>query len=64
MTYLKDIKLCVDCVFFGTPHGQRDRCLNPSVTHLDLVHGTEIYPLAFVQRTSHRTAVTRADIGY
>ena len=53
MTYLKDIKLCVDCVFFGTPHGQRDRCLNPSVTSLDLVHGTEIYPLAFVQRTSH-----------
>ena len=52
MTYLKDIKLCIDCTFFGTPEGQRDRCLNPAVTSIDPVYGDELYPLAFVQRTS------------
>ena len=53
MTYLKDIKLCIDCAFFGTPQGERDRCLNPKVTGINLVDGSEVYPLAFVQRTSH-----------
>jgi hypothetical protein len=53
MTYLKDIKLCVDCVFFGTPQNERDRCLNPTVTGINKVDGSEMYPLAFSQRTSH-----------
>ncbi len=56
MTYLKDIKLCVDCVFFGTPQGQRDRCLNPAVTAINLVDGTEDYPYAFAQRRSYHEA--------
>ena len=53
MTYLKDIKLCVDCTFFGTPHGQRDRCLNPKLTTVNLVDGTEDYPYCFAQRRSY-----------
>ena len=52
MTYLKDIKLCVDCEFYGTPHGQRDRCLNPLLTTISLVTGTEDYPYCFAQRQS------------
>lgn len=51
MTYLKDIKLCIDCEFFGTPHGQRDRCLHPSRTMIHPVNGEELYPLAFSERT-------------
>ena len=53
MTYLKDIKLCVDCAFFGTPHGQRDRCLNPKLTTVNLVDGSEDYPYCFAQRRSY-----------
>jgi hypothetical protein len=52
MTYLKDIKLCVDCAFYGNPHGQRDRCVHPSVTTISLVTGKEDYPYAFAQRSS------------
>ena len=52
MTYLKDIKLCVDCDFYGTPQGQRDRCLHPSVTIISLVTGQEDYPYCFAQRQS------------
>ena len=51
MTYLKDIKLCIDCQFFGTPAGQRDRCIHPKTTLIHPVHGEEIYPLAFSERT-------------
>jgi hypothetical protein len=51
MAYLKDIKLCIDCAFFGTPQGQRDRCLNPKLTMINPVHGEEVYPLAFSERT-------------
>ena len=50
MTYLKDIKLCIDCTFFGTPQGQRDRCLNPKLTAINLVTGAEEYPYCFAQR--------------
>jgi hypothetical protein len=52
MTYLKDIKLCVNCTFYGTPQGQRDRCINPSRTVIDPVKGGEIYPLCISERTS------------
>ena len=50
MTYLKDIKVCVDCTFYGTPHGQRDRCLHPTMTKIDLVTGKEEYPYCYAQR--------------
>ena len=50
MTYLKDIKLCVDCEFYGTPHGHQDRCLNPRVTAVSLVDGKEDYPYCFIER--------------
>lgn len=56
MTYLKDIKLCVDCVFFGTPHNLRDRCINPKLTTVNLVDGTEDYPYCFAQRRSYQEA--------
>ena len=59
MTYLKDIKLCVDCIFYGTPQGQRDRCLNPKLTMINPVNGEEVYPLAF----SERTGLTDASCG-
>ena len=59
MTYLKDIKLCIDCAFFGTPQGQRDRCLNPKLTMINPVDGAEVYPLAF----SERTGLTDASCG-
>ena len=52
MAYLKDIKLCIDCEFFGTPHGQRDRCLNPKLTVFNPVDGKEEYPLCYSERTS------------
>ena len=50
MTYLKDIKLCVDCSFYGTPHNQRDRCINPKLTSIDLVTGKEEYPYCYSER--------------
>jgi len=50
MTYLKDIKVCVDCTFYGTPHGQRDRCINPKLTSIDLVTGKEEYPYCYSER--------------
>lgn len=53
MTYLKDIKLCVDCTFFGTPQGQRDRCLNPKLTTVNLVDGGEEYPYCYAQRRGY-----------
>lgn len=59
MTYLKDIKLCIDCTFFGTPQGHRDRCLNPKLTMINPVDGAEVYPLAF----SERTGLTDASCG-
>ena len=59
MTYLKDIKLCIDCAFFGTPQGQRDRCLHPQLTMINPVDGAEVYPLAF----SERTGLTDASCG-
>ena len=52
MAYLKDIKLCVDCEFYGTPHGHRDRCLNPKLTVINPVDGKEEYPLCYSERTS------------
>ena len=51
MAYLKDVKLCADCTFYGTPQGQRDRCLHPDVTYLDLVNGHEIYPYCHAERS-------------
>ena len=51
MTYLKDIKLCVNCRFYGTPRGERDRCLNPIRTTINPVHGDETYPLCISERT-------------
>jgi hypothetical protein len=54
MTYLKDIKLCVDCAFYGNQHGQRDRCINPEVTEVSMVTGKEDYPYCFAQRQSYR----------
>jgi len=56
MTYLKDIKLCIDCTFFGTSHGQKDRCINPKFTGISMVTGQEDYPYCFAQRSSFRTA--------
>lgn len=56
MTYLKDIKLCIDCTFFGTPHGQKDRCINPKFTGISMVTGQEDYPYCFAQRSSFKTA--------
>jgi hypothetical protein len=52
MTYLKDIKVCVDCTFYGTPHGQRDRCIHPKLTSIDLVTGKEEYSYCYAQRQS------------
>jgi hypothetical protein len=52
MTYLKDIKLCVECKFYGNHVGQRDRCVHPAVTSTSLVTGAEDYPYCFVQRQS------------
>jgi hypothetical protein len=54
MTYLKDIKLCVDCAFYGNSHGQKDRCINPEVTEISRVTGKEDYPYCFAQRQSYR----------
>jgi hypothetical protein len=56
MTYLKDIKLCVDCYFYGNEHGQKDRCINPRFTGISMVTGKEEFPYAFAQRSSFRTA--------
>ena len=50
MTYLKDIKLCRDCTFFGTPHGQRDRCIHPKLTTVDLVSGNAEFPYCYAER--------------
>ena len=50
MTYLKDIKLCIDCQFYGNQHGEKDRCINPRFTKIDLVTGEEEYPYAYTQR--------------
>jgi len=50
MTYLKDIKLCVDCFFYGTPHGQRDRCVHPKLTTVDLVTGNAEFPYCYAER--------------
>lgn len=52
MAYLKDIKLCVECRFFGNHVGQKDRCVHPAVTTTSLVTGAEDYPYAFSQRQS------------
>jgi hypothetical protein len=52
MTYLKDIKLCVECNSYGNHYGQRDRCVHPAVTTTSLVTGTEDYPWCFSQRNS------------
>ncbi len=54
MTYLKDIKLCVDCYFYGNEHGQKDRCINPVTTQVSLVTGKEEFPYCFAQRQSFR----------
>lgn len=51
MAYLKDIKLCINCQFYGTPHGQRDRCINPQTTIINPVDGKEVYPLCISERT-------------
>jgi hypothetical protein len=50
MTYLKDIKVCVDCTFYGTPHGQRDRCIHPKLTTVDLVTGNAEFPYCYAER--------------
>lgn len=50
MTYLKDIKLCVDCFFYGTPHNQRDRCLHPKLTTVNLVTGNAEFPYCYAER--------------
>jgi hypothetical protein len=50
MTYLKDIKVCVDCVFYGTPVGQRDRCIHPKLTFVDLVTGNAEFPYCHAER--------------
>jgi hypothetical protein len=52
MAYLKDIKLCIDCAFYGNPHGQRDRCINPKTTIVNPVNGEEVFPLCISERTS------------
>lgn len=52
MTYLKDIKLCINCASYGNPHGHRDRCLHPARTIIDPVRGEEVYPLCISERTS------------
>ena len=46
MTYLKDIKLCVECKFYGNRQGQRDRCIHPALTTTSLVTGQEITLIA------------------
>ena len=50
MTYLKDIKVCVDCTFYGTPVGQRDRCIHPKLTTVDLVTGNAEFPYCYAER--------------
>lgn len=50
MAYLKDVKLCVDCTFYGNPYGQRDRCVNPKTTIISLVTGEEDFPYCFAER--------------
>lgn len=52
MTYLKDIKLCVDCFFYGTPHNQRDRCLHPKLTTVNLVTGNAEFPYCYAERST------------
>ena len=52
MTYLKDIKLCVECKFYGNHVGQKDRCVHPALTTTSLVTGAEDYPYCFAQRQS------------
>jgi hypothetical protein len=52
MAYLKDIKLCIDCAFYGNHQGQRDRCINPIATMINPVRGDEVYPLCISERTS------------
>ena len=55
MTYLKDIKLCVDCAFYGNSVGQRDKCIHPKLTTIDLVTGKEDHPYCYSER---RTTLT------
>ena len=50
MAYLKDIKLCIDCAFYGNHQGQRDRCINPKLTIVSLVTGEEVFPYCFAER--------------
>lgn len=50
MTYLKDIKLCVDCAFYGNHVGQRDKCVHPKLTTIDLVTGAEQYTYCYSER--------------
>ena len=52
MAYLKDIKLCIDCAFYGSFHGQRDRCINPERTIVNPVNGEEVFPLCISERTA------------
>lgn len=56
MAYLKDIKLCVNCRFYGNniskEFSTKDRCVHPAVTVISLVDGNEEYPFAFLQRRS------------
>jgi hypothetical protein len=57
MAYLKDVKLCVDCTFYGNPYGQRDRCVNPKTTIISLVTGEEDFPTA-LQNVKGRAKTT------
>jgi hypothetical protein len=46
MTYLKDLKLCVDCQFFDTP----DKCLHKLSAYIEPVHGSTRFMYAMTMR--------------
>lgn len=53
MTYIKDIKLCVDCAFYGNHVGQRDKCIHPKLTTIDLVTGGQNYSYCYAERRTN-----------
>lgn len=48
MTYIKDIKVCIDCFHFSKP----DKCTHPESSHINPVNGDRKYFYAITMRSS------------
>jgi len=64
MAYLKDIKVCVNCAFYGTPHGHNSKCLHPSSTEFNLETGAEAYFYCLAVRQSDLPQLCGRDARY